>query len=534
LSPYSSANSSGYYPYSANIFNSVQPDNISAEWDFIFLTAMNEKQALSYRKQIEYRLKTGVLRNSSGCIVVPDTDGKRIGSGGAVFNVLKHIRDKSVDDDCFLDKRILIINSGGDSMRIPQYSACGKIFAPVARELSEGVSATLFDELIKSLAALPSRMPAGFLIASGDILLEFDPFQIELSGCDAASLSVSVNSVKGKNHGVFIQDKQGNVKKFLHKSPIGKLQSSGAEDSTGNVHLDTGTIWLSSRVVEDLFALICTGGKIEYDKFAEFANEKSRLSIYADFVYPMARDSSLDQFYLEKPDGNYTNELKNCRTALWQVLHKYTMKLVDLSPAVFIHFGTTAELLKMMTVDIVKYNSLGWKREVNTNTATCGRFSVNSSFIDEFTEIGDGSYIENSSIYNSKIGKNCIVSNITLDSVEIPDNMVVHSLKQNDGDYVARIYGINDDPKRGYDDGGIFLGVPIREFMKKHQVKIPDLWSDEPHNLWNAKVYCKSGSPSQSLKYALSFCVESAEICESSRRVSLRKSYENADVDNTE
>ena len=202
-----------------------------------------------------------------------------------------------------------------------------------------------------------------------------------------------------------------------------------------------------------------------------------------------------------------------------------------MSPASFIHFGTTAELLKIMTVDVEKYAYLGWKREVNTNTVTSGKFSVNSSFVDKNTKIGDGSYIENSLIYNSKVGKNCIISNITLDSVEIPDNVVIHCLKQKDGDYVTRIYGINDDPKLGHDNGGTFLGIPIQDYLKKHKLKISDLWESEPYSLWDAKLFFKSTSMRQSLEYALSLCMDYTEIYKISRRISLQQSYENADID---
>lgn len=528
---FSSAISSGFCPDTADNCNSVKPGRMSAGWDFIIITASNEEQALHYRKQIDYRIEKGLLPRESSYAVLPDREGKRIGSGGATFNVLKHIRESSFDEDCFSGKRILVINSGGDSKRVPQYSACGKIFSPVPRELYEGISATLFDEIIKSVAELPSRLPAGMLTLSGDILLIFDPLRIELGGCDAAAISVRENIMKGINHGVFISDEAGNVKKFMHKSPVDDLRGFGAEDGVGNVHIDTGAIWLGVNVIKDLFQLIYSGGKVDDDKFKEFVNEKARLSFYADFVYPMANNSSLDRFYSEKSEGGYTDELRLCRTALWDVLHKYSMKLVDLSPAPFIHFGTTSELLKMMTSDIEKYAYLGWKSEINTNAVTSGRFSANNSFVDEKTEIGNGSYIENSSIYNSKIGKNCIIANITLDSVEIPNNSVLHSLKLNNRDSVVRIYGINDDPKQGIEDGGTFLGIPLRDFLNKHKLKISDLWDSEPYSLWNAKLYCSSPSVRESLEYALNLFADSAKICENGRRVSLRQSYENADMD---
>ena len=50
-------------------------------WDYVILTASNESQAQSYRMQIQYRLEHGMLPKSIHYAVLPDPDGKRVGSG---------------------------------------------------------------------------------------------------------------------------------------------------------------------------------------------------------------------------------------------------------------------------------------------------------------------------------------------------------------------------------------------------------------------------------------------------------------------
>ena len=60
-------------------------------WDYVILTASNESQAQSYRMQIQYRLEHGMLPKSIHYAVLPDPDGKRVGSGGATLNVLRYI-----------------------------------------------------------------------------------------------------------------------------------------------------------------------------------------------------------------------------------------------------------------------------------------------------------------------------------------------------------------------------------------------------------------------------------------------------------
>lgn len=62
--------------------------------------------------------------------MLPDPDGKRVGSGGATFNVMAWLagQEGGSSKKIFKNKRILVIHSGGDSKRIPQYSVCGKLF----------------------------------------------------------------------------------------------------------------------------------------------------------------------------------------------------------------------------------------------------------------------------------------------------------------------------------------------------------------------------------------------------------------------
>ena len=49
-------------------------------WDYVVLTASNEAQAQAYRAQISYRLKHQMLPEKTHYAVLPDPDGKRVGS----------------------------------------------------------------------------------------------------------------------------------------------------------------------------------------------------------------------------------------------------------------------------------------------------------------------------------------------------------------------------------------------------------------------------------------------------------------------
>ncbi len=410
-------------------------------WDYIVLTASNDSQAMAYNAEIEDRLKDGALPSATKYAVIPDPDGKRCGSGGATLAVLKYIAEREGNAD-FNKLRILCIHSGGDSKRVPQYSACGKIFSPVPRMLKNGRRSTLFDELIIATSGVPCRFASGMLVCSGDVLVLFNPLQLDFYGEGAAALSVKEHVSTGKNHGVFLGDSDGNVKRCLQKQSEKVLSSFGAVDKKGNVDIDTGAVIFSGALVNSLYSLIEKEGD-----FAALVNERTRLSFYADFLYPLAKDSTLEDFYKEAPEGELSNELLIARKKVWDALNKYSMKLIRFSPASFLHFGTTRELLKLMTEDMPGYKFLGWSSCVNTNCPNA-TFSVYNSYISKRAEIEKGCYIENSDVMRGvKIGKGSIVSSVTLKNVTVPENTVLHGLKLGEDRYVCRVYGVNDNPK---------------------------------------------------------------------------------------
>lgn len=225
-------------------------------WDYVILTSSNEEQARSFRSQIADRLEQGVLPGWTKYFVLPDPEGKRVGSGGATLNVLRFLSEEEGLRGDFHNKRILVIHSGGDSKRVPQYSVCGKLFSPVPRELPDGRGSTLFDEFLISMAGVPARFKEGMLVLSGDVLLLFNPLQIDAQFRGAAAISMKSPVEVGVDHGVFLNDGSDHVKMFLHKQPAETLRRLGAVNGQDCVDLDTGAVLLDVEILETLFSLI--------------------------------------------------------------------------------------------------------------------------------------------------------------------------------------------------------------------------------------------------------------------------------------
>lgn len=434
-------------------------------WDYVILTASNEQQAEGFRAQLAAR--ADFLPKRTHFAVVPDEGGVRVGSGGATLSVIRYIRQREASFD---GRRILVIHSGGDSKRVPQYSALGKLFSPVPRKLPNGKRSTLFDEFMIAAASVPSRIRAGMLLLSGDVLLLFNPLQIDYSGQGAAVISFKEHVETGKNHGVFLSGNDGNVSRFLHKQTVETLQSQGAVNNRGYVDIDTGAVIFGADMLESLYEMIETD-----ERYYTYVNSTVRLSLYGDFLYPLATESTLEQFYQEKPEGTFCQELHDARTVVWNALRPYRMKLLRLAPAKFIHFGTTKEIMALMNKGIQSYEELGWSKHVVSSIAdnTAGYNSVLSSM----ATIGDNCYLETSYVHAAaKVGSNVLLSYIDIHDEVVPDNVVLHGLKQKDNKFVVRIYGIEDNPKESK-----LFGKPLDAFV--------DIWDSDDHTLWNANLY---------------------------------------------
>lgn len=456
------------------------------KWDYVILTASNEQQAEEFRKQIEERKK--FLPTGTKFAAIPDRGGKRVGSGGATLEVLKYLHER---EETFEGLRVLVIHSGGDSKRVPQYSALGKLFSPVPHELPNGRSSTLFDEFMISMSSVPSRIREGMVLLSGDVLLLFNPLQIDYNNVGAAAISFKEHVETGKNHGVYLNGANGNVKCCLQKKSVEVLREVGAVNESDCVDIDTGALIFSTDMMNSLYSLIET--EEDYDRHV---NEKTRLSLYADFLYPLAEDSTLEAFYQEKPEGEFCEELTEARKRVWDVLRPYRMKLLRLAPAKFIHFGTTREILELMSGGVDEYQDLGWGRLVGSSIRNHNAAGYNS-VLSTKASVGEECYLEVSYVHgNSKVGSHCVLSYIDIQDRIIPDNVVLHGLKQRNGKFIVRIFGVNDNPKQN-----LLFGKDLDELEKKFGIK---LWENQTgHTLWSANLYAEADTIQEAVDASL-------------------------------
>lgn len=504
-------------------------------WDYVILTASNEQQAAGFRAQLAERQAAEFLPVGTHFAVLPDPQGKRVGSGGATLNVIRYIVEKEGRGD-FSGLRILVIHSGGDSKRVPQYSALGKLFSPVPHELQNGRASTLFDEFMIALASVPSRIRDGMLLLSGDVLLLFNPLQIDFPGRGAAAISFKEHVDTGKNHGVFLCGADGNVARCLQKQSVETLRSVGAINEQDCVDIDTGAVIFSPEMVASLYDLISTDGALDEIKYDAFVNETVRLSLYADFLYPLGTEATLEAFYQEKPEGDFSDVLMVAREAVWQAMRPYRMRLLRLAPSKFIHFGTTHDIMQLMNEHIGEYSYLNWEKHVNSSISqedTAGYNSVLSAR----AMCGKDCYLEVSNVHHeATIGDKVLLSYVDIHDETVPSNVVLHGLKQKDGRFVVRILGVEDNPKSILEDGATFLGRKMEEILAMLGIEVKDVWEDDNHSLWMAKLYPACVSIREAVATALNLYAiihgeGDVEAWRTAERKSLCSGFNDADPD---
>lgn len=465
--------------------------NNEKTWDCIVLTASNKNQKESYINSINLRIEKKLIPNNIDYIVIEDPEGKRIGSGGATINVFLELNKKYKD---LTDKKILIINSGGDSKRVPQYSNIGKIFSPVQRFLPNGACSTLFDENMILSISLFTRIQSGCVIMAGDVLLSFNPMQIDFFNVDIASVSISENVNTGCNHGVFVTDELNNVTKFLHKETVETLRNYNAVNKNDNVAIDTGLLFLSSNVINDLISNI-----IDNNLKDIFINDNTRLNLYNDLLIPAAKDSYKEDYLNSEGEIELNDNIFKSREIIWNFIRKYNYKVAKLSPAKFIHYGTNKELIKLLKNKELDF--LNFSNRILTNDNKEKNYNVYKSYIGNNVTIKNNSYIENSIIENNvNIGENTILSNVVCKNIDIPNDVVLNTLKLNNNKYVTRIFGVEDNPKNIFINSK-FLNSDVSSFISKYKINSDILNYND--SLWDLNIYTLHDSIDESVEYAL-------------------------------
>jgi fucokinase len=417
-------------------------------WDVVMITASSERQAGLYREEIQRRRLSGMLPEETQFLVVPDPGDRRVGSGGATINALGVLGKKR---DWWSCHRALLIHSGGDSRRLPQYSPGGKLFGVLPSRTQPHETTTVFDETLTLSTAWAEGIPNGLLVASGDVVLRFDASQVQWDRPGVTGIAMRLDAETGSHHGVYVVGAGDQVYTFLQKPTQAEVKAAGGMLDDGRVAVDIGLL----RFDADLTAAL-----------TELAGFRV---LPAVDLYDQITRGLTGQWKPESNAGLFWRELATILRAPGQP-SGFHCAVVD---GEFIHAGTTHSFRALAA------GSGGILDSVIGGVCKAAHEAVILE-----CDLDGPVYASRGAILHGLTGLN--------GAVEVPEDTVVHQLPVEGSagnGWVIRAYGVEDDPKLTI-EYATWFNRPILETLQRLGLSSEDIWgAEEAPTLWNALLF---------------------------------------------
>ncbi len=453
----------------------MRTDLKSIPFDICVLTAANEVQAHGYDQHILWRRHQPLLAQTD-VKVIADPDGKRIGSGGSTFYVLSELYAEY--GEALLSKRTLILHSGGDSRRLPAYSAVGKLFMPLPTDDHR----TLFDVMIENYATLPNPGGGQVIIASGDVLLNFDPTFIDFSPTGITGVAFPDNPSEGEFFGVYVVDNPQTscvpAVDILQKPGLDELAEHGAIDVSNRIWIDSGILHLAPDAVKTW---------LRCQELMDAARRgEINVNLYHDILYAAHGKLDMADADVLAESSVYVNCLPYCgfyhigkSTDVLQNFYALT------HASVRYHFqngvrSNAAQVPELKSAWI--YNSLIESKRVSVHSPCL----LEGCFID-----GDLSLAGDNIVTNVPQGTGAFV---------LSKGLCLNVLPLKDDRWVAVLYGLNDTFKNPYTT---FLNMPFIEMVHEKNIVDAELWEGEDRDIWTARLFPCSKSPANAVASVL-------------------------------
>ncbi|MGD9346721.1 MAG: L-fucokinase, partial [Candidatus Aminicenantes bacterium] len=475
----------------------------------------NLEQAAAYRDQLDIRENLGFLSGFRKAVVVPDPEGKRVGSAGSTICSLMKVlslefkervseagpNSQELWKEILERLRILIIHAGGDSKRLPAYGACGKAFIPLPGEPGSILGQTIFDRQLPVYRDLPeiARGRGQVVVTTGDVLLDFDVSEVQFLEGGITGLGYLAPLELTQNHGVFVPSADGTVKLFLQKPSVKEQEESGAINREGTACLDIGILnWDVSSAIK----LLELAG-VRWDDKKGFvwagpvadAIESWGLDLYREVCCAMGSDIDCRQ-YIARMEKSGSPIGESCLEHIFKTMFDTPFGCQTLSRCDFLHFGSIRQVMKSGISLCEKDTGTGPKDSI---------LSINNRISNEGLVRGHDAWIEGCSIEASVDlgGENALVGVDIDEPIVMPDKACVDVIKGKSllGDSISfvRIYGIDDRIKDPIDSDTLFCNLPFADWMHGMGAREADLWDDwlssEKRSIWNARIFPSVENP---------------------------------------
>lgn len=447
----------------------------AAEWDYLILTASNDRQASAYESHLRARREAGRLGRPRRTLVVADLEGKRIGSGGSTVECLRAVVEREAragesEEQTLARLRVLIIHAGGDSRRLPAYGPCGKIFLPVPGESGGELGCTLFDLLAPAFLDLPAGAPGRgqVVVTAGDALIRIDLSAVRLDGAGITGVGSWASPEEAARHGVYCAGEDGAVRLYLQKPSLLEQARTGAINGAGRAVLDAGVMSFDAAAAAALLRAF-PGTEMML---------KRGVDLYREVCCALGTDGSLEH-YAGSARASGSEWTVGELAAVYPALRRIPFR-VEVSPRCeFLHFGSTKQLIE-------------------SGTALSGGESllVMNSVVEAGMRGGE-SWVEGCRVSAPVTlgGRNVLVGVDVREPLALPRGAAIDVLS-GEGGWFIRCYGVEDDFKTPAENGGRFCGLPLLEWMAAAEMEPEEFWREgEARTLWSARVFPWSSTP---------------------------------------
>ena len=494
-------------------------------WDALVITASNEEQAAGYQCAIERRRALDLLGDFSEVLVVPDPQGRRIGSGGSTILALAEVGSRFLLHGAaahghtaeqrlrsvLAGRRVLVIHAGGDSRRVPAYATCGKAFIPVPGLQDSAEPLALLDRQLQVYQGIPAPSDGSgqVVVASGDVLVLVDPCELDLTGCGVVGTCCRATPAQASAHGVFCISSDGCVQMFLQKPTEEQQRLKGAIDALGRSLLDVGVLGFDDQSSARLLAvaeydvrMTASGPRVAAESEAgglpgpvSQAIWTHGLDIYREIACALGERANW-RHYVEQVRTAGSKLPGQALQVLFDQLHPLPFRTRLLSHCRFLHFGTSRHVIDSGRSLMEAFTAEPGEAEpVMVNCVVDGGCVLGSNCWVESCMIGADVRLDGHNVLvGVKVDRPLrLAEGVVLDVVPVRGIEVNGRVMGAEARFV-RIYGVNDSFKGSVlREGATYLNRPIEQWLDAVQAKPDELWDSQvdaaERSLWNAKLF---------------------------------------------
>lgn len=483
-------------------------------WDYLIVTASNDAQARAYEMQLDIRRTLGLLSDIGEVVVVPDPGARRVGSGGSTLCCLMEVlrrrlgrrlsgSDPRLWEQVLGELRLLIVHAGGDSRRLPAYGPCGKIFIPVPGENDGAVCLSLFDRQLPVYLALPAPTHGRgqVVIASGDVLLRFDPSEVRFSRQGITGLACHAQPEQASRHGVFCRANDGQVQLYLQKPSIAQQQETGAIDAYGQSCLDIGVMHFdaatAARLLKVFGARPGKKGRLALEGRRGRAVMERGLDFYREVCCAMGQEATVEH-YVRSACASGSKWTRGMLAEAFKTLSEIPFNVQLLKHCDFLDFGTSRAIIASGTRLLQEDRGVTYLQtylDVNNEIAPGGAVQ------------GSASWVESCRIRSPlQLGGNNVVVGVDVDEpLTLPTGACLDVIKGRDGRneavWFVRCYGIDDTFKDPAGEGAVFCGQDLLAWLGDVGAGEEDVWARnvgrENRTVWNAALFPAVKAPDE-------------------------------------